>query len=137
MFKIKMEVVVNTAKRKRRKNDDDNEAKKPFVARSALDVQKLQLEKLMKDPVSIFFEYFASARRGAHNYARLHIVGRCIGRGGAFPRISVIRMTFRTIFSNFYLEHYHFSFFVERAFNFALNLQNNNRTSTSFCMLAG
>jgi len=45
-----MEIVVNTVKRKQAKSANSEDAKKPFVARSALDVQKLQLEKLMKDP---------------------------------------------------------------------------------------
>ena len=48
-----MEVVVNTAKRKKPKEGDDSDAKKPFVARSAIDIQKRQLEKLMKDPVCL------------------------------------------------------------------------------------
>ena len=50
-----MEIVVNTAKRKKPKSACDDEAKKPFVAKSALDMQKLQLEKLMKDPVYTLF----------------------------------------------------------------------------------
>ena len=48
-----MEIVVNTVKRKQPKSANSEDAKKPFVARSALDVQKVQLEKLMKDPVNI------------------------------------------------------------------------------------
>eukprot|EP00112_Aurelia_sp_Birch-Aquarium-sp1_P003328 Seg1372.5 transcript_id=Seg1372.5/GoldUCD/mRNA.D3Y31 product="PRKR-interacting protein 1-like" protein_id=Seg1372.5/GoldUCD/D3Y31 len=46
-----MDLVVNTAKRKRpKRNEDEEDAKKPFVPKSALDLQKRQLEKLMKDP---------------------------------------------------------------------------------------
>ena len=52
---VKMEIVVNTAKRKKPKKENEGEAKKPFVPRSALDVQKLQFEKLMKDPVIFLF----------------------------------------------------------------------------------
>ena len=50
-----MDVVVNTAKRKRPKNEDEEDVKKAFVPKSALDLQKRQLEKLMKDPVCIYF----------------------------------------------------------------------------------
>ena len=52
-----MEIVINTAKRKQPKSGDNDDAKKPFVAKSALDIQKLQLEKLMKDPVGTLFIY--------------------------------------------------------------------------------
>ena len=54
----KMEIVVNTVKRKQAKSANSEDAKKPFVARSALDVQKLQLEKLMKDPVGVLSAVF-------------------------------------------------------------------------------
>ncbi len=48
---------MNTAKRKRKNKEEEGGIKKAFVPNSAHDLAKLQLDKLMKDPVSLVVSF--------------------------------------------------------------------------------